>query len=233
MGAVPPRHSSGEELAGLTHHQQSCIFQAKRQLSRQSIAAKTRRKAKSSTEPLTSLPAPRAPIQQVQRSREPPGNDGSGSPANALGCSRCQTIPLPEDGGAKATRAKSSGSGSRLLYGQRDKTQEPCTASEQGTQGWHCHPEPLQPAKVSASSIARRGAQGASSPEPNPRSANPPASSTSVPTPCVCAATASRSWERKEKPLGVTALLGMPGGRILPLTPTPGAVTSWLSSPMP
>lgn len=49
----------------------------------------------------------------------------------------------------------------------------------------------------------------------------------------LCGATASHSWERQEEPLGVTALLGMPGGRIPPLTPTRGAVTSWLSSPMP
>lgn len=237
---MPPCRSSGEELAGLTHHQQSRIFQVKRQVSRRSIAARTLRQAKSSTETLTSLPAPRAPIQQVQRSRNPPGNDGNGSPANALGCSWCQTIPLPEESGAKAARAKSSGSRSRLLQRQRGKTQELCAGSGQGTQRWHCHTEPLQPAKVSASSTARRRAQGTSSRSPHSWGwqsrilplqtllLDPRASPLAVRCHSV-----TRSWEREEKPLGVTALLGMPGGRIPPLTPTPGAVTSCLSSPMP
>lgn len=106
-------------------------------------------------------------------------------------------------------------------------------------QRWHCHTEPLQPAKVSAGSIARRGVQGTSSMEPSPRAGR--AGSSLCKPSCqihehphsLCAATASHSWEREEKPLGVTALLGMPGGQIPPLTPTPGAVTSWLSSPMP
>lgn len=174
------------------------------QLSWQGIMARTLRQAKSRTETLASLPAPCAPIQQVQRSRKPPGNDGNGSLANALGCCWCQTIPLPEESGAKATRVKSSSSRSRLLHGQRGKTQELCAGSEQGMQRWHCHPEPLQPAKVSARSIARRRVQGISSIEPcpglaqpNPPSANPPADSTSIPTHCVVPQRHTRGRRRK------------------------------------
>lgn len=59
------------------------------------------------------------PIQQVQRSRNPPGKDGNGSRANPLGCSRCQTIPLPEESGAKAACAKAGGCWSKPLHSRR------------------------------------------------------------------------------------------------------------------
>lgn len=162
---MPPCHSSGEELAGLTHHQQSCIFQVKRQLSRQSIAARTLRQAKSSTETFTSFPAPHAPIQQVQRSRKPPGNDGNGSPANALGWSRCQTIPLPEDSGANAARAKSSSSLSRLLHSQRGKTQELCVGVSRGCRAGTATPShsnlPRSAPGASPATVSREPLQGA------------------------------------------------------------------------
>lgn len=235
---MPPCHGSGEELAGLAHHQQSCIFQVKRQLSRQSIAARTLRQAKSSTETFTSFPALHAPIQQVRRSRKPSGNDGNGSLANALGWSQCQTIPLPEESGAKAARAKSSRSRSRLLHSQRGKTRKLCaganrdaalalphqaTPTRQGQR--QEHRPPLCPGNLFKEPSPRAGKAESSLCKPSCQIHQHPHS--------LCGATASHLWEREEKPLGVTALLGMPGGRIPPLTPTPGAVTSWLSSPTP
>lgn len=157
---MPPCHGSGEELAGLAHHQQSCIFPVKRQLSQQSIAARTLRQAKSSTETFTSLPAPNTPIQQVQRSRKPPGNDGNGSLANALGWSRCQTIPLPEESGAKAARAKS-----RLLHGQRGKTQELCAGASRGCSAGTATPSHSNPPRsapgASPAAVSREPLQGA------------------------------------------------------------------------
>lgn len=113
------------ELAGSTHHQQSCIFQVERRPKQESITAKKNvRQAKSTTKTRTSLPAPRAPIQQVRRSRNPPGKGGNGSWANPLGQSWCQTVPLPAQSGAKATCAESGGCRSKPLHSQRGTS--PC-----------------------------------------------------------------------------------------------------------
>lgn len=163
MGANPSCRSSGEELAGSTHHQRSFIFQVKRQASQESITAKTHQQAKSMSKTHTSLPASSAPIQQVWRSRSPLGKDGNGSWANLLGRSQCQTIPLPEESGAKVACAKASGCWSKPLHSRRGtspRMQQLCARSKQGMQHLHRHGEPLRPAKVSTASITCHGVWG-------------------------------------------------------------------------
>lgn len=118
----------------------------------------------------------------------------------------------------------------------------PSRLGQRGTsQGWMRHQDGLskqpQRAKVSAGSVTCRGVQGEplqEEPSPGAAEAEPCLSERHPPHPRAfpCSA-ASRSWEREEKPLGVTALPAVPGGQFPPPTPTPSALTSWFSSPMP
>lgn len=241
MGANPSRHSSGEELAGSTHHQRSRIFQVKSQPSWESITAKTLREAKSTTEMRASLPAPRAPIQQVQRSRNPPGKDGNGSWAKPLGRSQCQTIPLPEESGAKAAHVKAGGCRSKpstadeapalACRGSVPAASKGCST---GTATASRSDRPRSAPRASPAAASRGDTPLRREPSPRTGEAESSLRKPRLPDPQAspCGA-ASRSWEREEKPLGITAPPGMPGGRIPPPTPTPGAVTSQLSSPMP
>lgn len=192
------------------------------------------------TKTWASLPALRAPIQQVQRSRNPPGKDGNGSWANPFGRSQCQTIPLPEESGAKSACAKGGGCRSVPLHSRRGTSspvQQLCAGSDSGTQ-----PAPPQRAALTGQGHRHKhhppprcpgnlfdGSPRSGLVKPKPPSANRACRLREQSLP----GAASRSWEREEKPLGVTAPLGMPGGRIPPLTPTPSSVMSWLSSPMP
>lgn len=155
-------------------------------------------------------------------------------------------LPVPNHSLARGEWGQSRMCQSRWLLVQTPpwpKRHQPSRAtarSEQGMQRWHCHGEPLRPAKVSAASITCRGVpgddddtsltgaltQGWRSQILPPQTA--PARSTSI--------AAHRAAPRHARGRGrksPSASPGMPGGRIPPLTPTPAAVTSRLSSPTP
>lgn len=136
-------------------------------------------------------------------------------------------MPNPAAPGPDSSTAKEAKPNSSVLGASRGCSAGTATPSHSN--------RPRSAPGASPAAVSREPLQWSPHPglaESNPPSAKSPDRSTSISTHCVVPHRHTRGRGRKS-PSGVTALLGMPGGQIPPLTPTPGTVTSWLSSPMP
>lgn len=121
---------------------------AKRRPSRESITTKPLWQAKSATETHPSHPT--GPGEQ-KTSRE----GWNWELSQPLGRSQCQTVPLPEENGAKA-----GGCWSKPLHGQRGinpHVPRLCTRSESGMQLRQPRSEPLRPSRSPSPAMISRG----------------------------------------------------------------------------
>lgn len=240
MGANPSCRSSEEEHAGSAITKEAASSKSKGKTARKAPPQKPSSKA--SQWPRRVQPSlPRAlPSNRSRGAEILQGRVETGAGPTPLAAPSAKPSPCQRRAGPKPHVPEVAAAGPNPSTAEEAPVL-PCHSSALGaTQGRSRRrlSEPLQPAKVTASSITRRGVQGTSSTgtlAQDWRSQSLPLRTNSA---CrireqSLPGAASRSWEREEKPLGVTAPLGMPGGRIPPPTPTPGLVMSWLSSPMP